>query len=385
MSERVAIVAASVTTALGADLPATFRALMEGRGALAPVRGFDAAPMGDPVAAQLPELDASVEADGPTRVTTRHGRLLDLESRRAHDDAHFGELPRDAIGFFTALPVVDSGPVALSAAVAASRTTAGELDLTAFFATGFRSIHPLWPLEMLNNVSLGQAAADLDVRGDNSVFSSEADAGARAIAEAVGVIRRGELPAVLAVGVGEHVSLGALARAKLRAVPGEVLGEGSGALALESETSAASRGRVPTAFVGGTGFAFERSTLGPGPSSDAIIRAVRAALADAARSADEVALLVVEGIGAEEAAARRELFGARGARIAVVAPAVAIGHLRAGAAVVGSALSAAMLAVGQAPSTAHGRPRALAPHGIAIVLASGSGGQAAAVVIEGVR
>ncbi len=385
MPDRVAIVAASVTTALGADLPATFRALMEGRGALARVRGFDAAPFGDLVAAQLPTPDATVASEGPTRVTTPHGRLLDLEARRVHDEAHFADLPRASIGFFTALPVVDSAPAALATAVLSSRATSGELDLTAFFATGFRAIHPLWPLEMLNNVSLGQAAADLDVRGDNSVFSSEADAGARAIAEAVGAIRRGELPAALAVGVGEHVSLGSLARATLRAVPGEVLGEGAGALALESEASAAARGRVPTGFVGGTGFAFERSTLGPGPSSDAIVRAVRAALTDAGRSSDDVALLLVEGVGAEEAAARRELFGVRLTKIAVVAPAVAIGHLRSGAAVVGAALAAAMLAVGTAPSTAHGRPRTLPRDGVAVVLASGSGGQAAALLIEGVR
>ena len=385
MAERVAIVAASVVTALGDDLVTTFRALMEGRGALAPIRGFEAAPFGDPVAAQLAARDASVVEDGPTRVETPHGRLLDVTARRAHDEASFGDLPRDAIGFFTALPVVDSEPAALAAAVAGSRAATGELDLAVFFDRGFRAIHPLWPLEMLNNVALGQAAADLDVRGDNSVFSPEADAGVRAIAEATGAIRRGELRASLAVGVGEHVSPGALARARVRAVPSEVLGEGAGALALESESSAATRGRTPTGFVGGTGFAFDRSPLGPGPSSAAIVRAVRNALSDAGRSTDDVALLVIEGIGAEEAAARRELFGQRATAIAVVAPAVAIGHLRAGAAVVGAALATAMLAIGRAPSSAHGRARALAPQGVAVVLASGSGGQAAALVLEGVR
>ena len=359
MTDRVAIVAASVVTALGADLPSTYRAFVEGRGAIAPVRGFDASAFGEPVAAQLSAPDAAAD-EGPTRVRTPHGRLLDLASRRAHDDARFGTLARDAIGLFAALPVVDSEPAALAAAVVASRTATSALDLDAFFATGFRAIHPLWPLEMLNNVALGQTAADLDIRGDNTVVSSEADAGA-----------------------SDHVCLGALARARLRAVPGETLGEGAGALALELESSARARDVLPHAFVTGAGFAFERSTVGPGPSSDAIRRAVLAALAEAGRTTSDVALLLVEGTGVEEAAARRELFGARGASVAVVAPAMAIGHLRAGAAVVGAALACAILTTGTAPSTAHGRPRQVPRSGIAVILASGAGGQAAALVVEG--
>jgi len=381
-ADRVAVVAASIVTALGADLPSTYRALVEGGGAIAPVRGFDASAFGEPVAAQLPAPDAAAD-DGPTRVRTPHGRLLDLTARRAHDEARFATVARDAIGLFAALPVVDSEPAALAAAVVASRTATGALDLDAFFATGFRAIHPLWPLEMLNNVALGQTAADLDVRGDNSVVSSEADAGVRVVADAVGALRRGELAAALAVGVADHVCLGALARARLRAVPGETLGEGAGALALELEASARARGVLPHAFVTGAGFAFERSPVGPGPSSDAIGRAVLAALNEAGRTTTDVALLLVEGTGVEEATARRELFGARGASVAVVAPAMAIGHLRAGAAVVGAALASAILTTGTTPSTAHGRPRQVPRSGVAVILASGAGGQAAALVVEG--
>lgn len=382
-ADRVAVVAASVVTALGADLPATYRALVEGQGAIAPVRGFDASAFGEPVAAQLPVVLAAAD-DGPTRVRTPHGRLLDLCARRGHEEARFEALARDAVGLFAALPVVDSEPRALAAAIVASRSPAGALDLGAFFSTGFRAIHPLWPLEMLNNVALGQTAADLDVRGDNTVVSSEADAGVRAVADAAGAVRRGELSGAIAVGVADHVSVGALARARLRAIPGETLGEGGGALALELESAARARGVVPRAFLAGAGFAFERSPFGPGPSSDAISRAALAALAEAGRSTADVALLLVEGTGVEEASARRALFGTRGAAVAVVAPAMAIGHLRAGAPVVGAALACAILATGTTPSTAHGRPRRVPTSGVALVLASGSGGQAAALVVEGV-
>ena len=53
-----------------------------------------------------------------------------------------------------------------------------------------------------------------------------------------------------------------------------------------------------------------------------------------ARRADDVGLVLVEGTGAAEAEVRRALFGARRGEVAVVAPAVALGDLRSGAAAV---------------------------------------------------
>ena len=271
---------------------------MEGRRGAAPIRGFDAsAPSAtrSPHSCPPPTRGSRPRARrGSTRPTGAFSTSAPAAPTTTRTSASW---PATRSAFFAALPVVDSAPAALAAAIAASRDAAGALDLGAFFASGFRAIHPLWPLEMLNNVSLGQIAADLDVRGDNSVFAAEADAGARALAEALGAIRRGEAAAALAVGVAEHVSPGALARAARRAVPGEVLGEGAGALALEGEAAAAARGRVPIGFLAGAGFAFDRSAFGPGPSSDAIVRAVHGALEDAGRTAADVALLRRRGDG----------------------------------------------------------------------------------------
>ena len=50
---RSAIVAADVFTALGRDLDETWSAILEGRSAVAPVRGFDASGFGRPYAAQI--------------------------------------------------------------------------------------------------------------------------------------------------------------------------------------------------------------------------------------------------------------------------------------------------------------------------------------------
>ena len=93
----------------------------------------------------------SSACEGPTRVATRHGDLLDRVVRAAHDRASFADLPREAISLYIALGMVDSPPEDLEPAIAASRDASGAFDLARFFASGFRSIHPHWPLRMLSN------------------------------------------------------------------------------------------------------------------------------------------------------------------------------------------------------------------------------------------
>jgi 3-oxoacyl-[acyl-carrier-protein] synthase II len=385
VAHRVAIVATDVVTALAAGLEPTLSRLLAGRSAVAPIAGFDALPFGVDVAAVLPGGDATLSPEGPTRVVTHHGTILERLARTVHDTARAQDLPREEIGFFVGLGMVDSEPSALAPALCASREGSGPFDLSRFFSGAFRAIHPHWPLQMLNNVAVGQVAADLDLRGDNMVVACEADAGARALAEGLEAVRSGAARAALVAGVSERVGPAALRRSTLRGMPGQVLGEGGGALLLEGEGSARARGCALWGFLAGAGFAFEPSGEGPGPTSDAMVRAMQEALACAGASAEDVGVVFVEGTGLAEAQARRTLFGSRGPEVATVAPAVALGHLLAGAPAVAAALALAVLRLGHAPSTAHGRPRPLAKGARALVLASGSAGGAAALVVEGVR
>lgn len=382
LPRRAAIVGAHVVTALGDGLAPTLSALLEGRTGIAPVTGFDASGTPDAVAARLVVPPEPAAADGPTRVETPHGAILDRCARAAHAEGRGADLPRDAVGAFVALGMVDSPPDAMDAALAASLGDDGAFSLGRFFGGGFRSIHPLWPLAMLNNVVAGQLAADLDLRGDNLVVTSEADAGVRAFAEALGALSIGAVRAALVAGVADHVSAAALLRAGRRGTPGEVLGEGGAALLLEGEADARARGIPILGLVTGAASTFGASDVGPGPNASALERAARDALAEAGVPIERVGLLFVEGTGVEEADARRALFGPRRAAIAVVAPAIALGHLRAGAPAVHAALAAGLLRLRTAPSTAHGRPRRIEPGSVALVLASGSGGGAAALVVE---
>src|SRR5262245_36037512 len=173
-------VAAEALTSLGDGIAATFTALREGRTGVEPVADFDASPYGCDAAARFKVPPTSLEAEGPMRVMTPHGPVPERSARAAHRAARLEDLPPEAVGLFVALGMIDSEPAAVEPAIAASRDEAGRFDLAKFFGTGFRSIHPHWPLHMLNNVVVGQMAADLNVQGDNLVLACEADAGARA-------------------------------------------------------------------------------------------------------------------------------------------------------------------------------------------------------------
>jgi 3-oxoacyl-(acyl-carrier-protein) synthase len=262
---RVAIVAAEVLTAIGdappgADLDATWEALGQGRSALRPVRGFDASGFsedGAPVlAAQLPEESATAETEGGARVLGHHGRILSRCAAAVHAAARGDALPREEVGLYVATGMVDSPAEELAPAMLRSRGGDGVFDLARFFDSGFRAIHPLWPLSTLNNVPVGQVAVDLDLRGDHLVLASEADAGGRAIEEAVEAIRSGVVRAAIVAGVSERVSPASLERRRRRGGPASGLGEGGGALFLESEASAEARRVLPFARIASVHSAF---------------------------------------------------------------------------------------------------------------------------------
>jgi 3-oxoacyl-[acyl-carrier-protein] synthase II len=300
---RVAIVAAEVLTALGdappgAGLSETWEALGAGRSALRPVRGFDASGFsedGGPVlAAQLPPEDDAATSEGGARVLGPLGRVLARCAQAVHAAARGGELPREEVGLFVATGMVDSPVEELAPALLRSRGGDGAFDLATFFESGFRAIHPLWPLSTLNNVPVGQVAVDLDLCGDHLVLASEGDAGGRAIEEAVEAIREGSVRAAVVAGVGERVSPASLERRRRRGGPVGGLGEGGGALFLESEASAAERGVVPLARIASVHSAF--SAGDPTALGGSVRRVISRCIEDVPRFGRR-AFVVERGVG----------------------------------------------------------------------------------------
>lgn len=405
MTTRAAIVGGAAVTALGEDLASTVEALAQGRRALTrsdPAPAWDGRP---PWVARAAPARAGSEGDATLRMLGRHGEWLHRCARAAHAQARGGDLPRERLGLFAGLGMVDSPPEELAPAVLASRTPEGAFDLARFFSTGFRALHPLWPLAMLGNVAAGHVAIALDLRGDNVVLASEGDAGSRAVAEALEAVRAGTVTAALAGGVAEPLSESSLLRRDLRgtlargpeasAGPGVPAGEGAAVLALEEPRSARARGLPVLGWLSGQGMAFGA----PGEPGGAAERAADAALADAGLSFEDLDLVLVDaGLPPGPARLLRGAGGGPGlvGRLArsprrplLVGTPGALGHLLGGQAALDVLLS---LAAFGAPDTLRHLALAIAsdertappPRRAerALVLTSSDAGAAGALVVE---
>jgi 3-oxoacyl-(acyl-carrier-protein) synthase len=342
-------------TALG-DLEATRKGLHGGASALAPAgaAGFPALRVARIAAEEGAEADDPME-----RILGFHGRLLETCARSAHARSGVGALDPADVGLFVAVGVADTAVEDLAPAVLASRGDSGAFELRRFFESGFRSIHPLWPLTMLANVGVGQVATDLVVRGDNLVVGTEADAGVRAFEEALASLEEGAALAAIVGGASDRVLPASLARHSLRGGWSRApLGEGAAALVLATPGVAERLGRRPVGRVLAAAAAWDPTDVGP--PSPALARAAEEALARAGAARDRVAIVLGDPLAGD-------LASFPGRRIDTRA---AFGHLSAGAAAVDAALALETLAE-------DGRPGALA-----LVLAASSTGGAGALVLE---
>jgi 3-oxoacyl-(acyl-carrier-protein) synthase len=394
MRYRAAIVGCAATTALGADLDATWAALEAGTSAVRPwpdAAGWEGRP---PWVARRPDSGAEDEDDPVQRVLGPHGRWLDLCARAAHEAARLREVPREQVGLFVGLGLVDSPPEDLAPAVVASRGPDGAFDLARFYEGGFRTIHPLWPLAMLANVAAGHVAIDLDVRGDNAVLGGEADAGARAIGEAWRALAFGAARAALAGGASEPVTEASLVRRDLRrelargpeldGAAGLPPGEGAAMLALEDPASARARGTAVLGYVAGHGDAFRSAE-----------EAAERALAAAGITREDVDLVFGDGLLPEGAAGLPRTGTGSGfpsswaspRRAPVFVSAVrGLGHLGPATAPLDVALALRSLAAGAPPERSSLAGRPVPPRRRperALVLARSHEGATSALVVEG--
>jgi nodulation protein E len=111
---------------------------------------------------------------------------------------------------------------------------------------------------------------------------------------------------------------------------GMTLGEGAGALILESEAALEARGAAPLAWLAGYGTSSDARDIVQ-PDLDGAVAAIEAALADAGLSPDAISYINAHGTGtvlndANEAAAIHRVFGARTADLPVSSTKPVIGH-----------------------------------------------------------
>ena len=375
MTDTVVITGAGIATSLGHTVSDIWTALLAGNTGIRPLGNGSS-----DAAAMVSGLDPAVLGIHPrdARIMGRHAHMLIKASRDAYAAAGIvkGDFAPEEIGFFAGMGMVDYSISDLRPGLLKSLREDGSIDYDLFFESGFREIHPLWPLSMLNNISFCQAAIGLDIRGENTVFSPHADSGAQAIAEGVRTVIGKKAKIVLAGGVSEAVSPEALARGRYFGVisrgegsgngtcmpfgqnrSGTVLGEGSGIVCLELRSSAEARGAGYSTMITGCGSSCTKDAMATCPSVGAIILSIKQAIARAGIGPEDIDLVIAHGDGTfggdrNEAEALRMVFSGHLDRLITYSSKAALGHLLAGAPAVDVILGSAMITHGIVPAVA---------------------------------
>jgi len=423
--DRVVITGTGLICSLGDSPSSVWDAVIAGDHGIRPIEGFDAQGFGCSVAAQVrgrrPD-DLGIDPRD-ARIMNTYSFMLIKAARDAFISSGLdaATVPGESIAFFAGMGMVDYRAEDLLPAVLKSLDTGGALDYSAFYSQGYREIHPLWPLSMLNNISFCQAAIDLGIQGENTVLSPHADSGAQAVSEAMKCVEDRKCVSALAAGVSEMITPFSLARGHLSGIltasagldedcvkpfdaqrNGTVLGEGCGVVVLELGSTAEKRGIAPLAVMSGYGSAFERDVESPGPSARALSASMKNALARAEIGPSDVDLIISHGEGTpagdgNEIEAIHRVFSESPERILVFSSKAAVGHLLAAAPVVDLVLGISILRNGIIPMTLHTRnPDPLARFTLVtgkpmradvrriLVNCQSSEGHAASLIIEGV-
>ncbi len=356
---RVAITGIGMVTPAGNDVATTWEALLAGRSAAAPIRGFDASGFSTRIAAEVKDFDAE-RVIGDRRLlkfANRAHRFALAAAEQAFRDAGVRPTPESAERWGC---VVGTGMMGVTfdelAAVHAVAGGSGELAPDGLLDPGAAS-DPMVFCRSQSSAGCALLLRQFGIRGYASSVHTACASGGQAMGTALKIIRRGIADRVLAggfdsminpVGLAGFCLLGAVSpdndtperasRPFDASRNGFVLGEGAGFLVLEEWNAARARGARIYAELAGDGNSLSSYRITDShPSGDGPIQAMRQAVGDARATLDEVDYLNAHGTSTpmndrSECAAVRAVWGGDAWRsVAVSSTKSVMGHLIAAA------------------------------------------------------
>jgi 3-oxoacyl-[acyl-carrier-protein] synthase II len=355
---------------------AFWRSLAEGRGGVRPIRAFDTGGLPVRIAAEIPDFDARNYVEKKDRralkVMARTIQMAVSAAQLAMNDTKVDRSKLDPTRFgveFGASMIATELPDLVEAARVSANCVPGVVDLAKWGTQGLEAIQPLWMLKYLPNMPASHVSMLHDARGPNNSITENDVASLLALGESYRILKRDEADFFLVGGAESRINPLTLTRLCLfesmsrrtdaekaarpfdRGRDGIVLGEGAAVLVLEELEHARKRGARIYAEIVGFGSAFDLKKDGSG-----LVRAVRAALADAGIGPDEVDHVNAHGLGTRdsdvrEARALREVFGGCKEPVPVFAAKSYFGNLGAGGGTTELAASVLALHHGAVPAT----------------------------------
>jgi 3-oxoacyl-[acyl-carrier-protein] synthase-1 len=420
-AQRIVVTGTGAVCGAGKSPAEIVAALRAGRSAIRPIGQWDASKWPARTAAEVADYNAAALAgDRKLLKLIRRTDVFGLYAAGQAIEAAGIAAHRDTLDAGAAAAFSDATGVYVGSGGGSYQNqyeyfpllTAADGSLEAFGRELGATVNPMWLLRTLPNNVLCHVGIRHGLKGPNACITNHSVSGTLAIAEAAEAIRAGECERAVAVGHDAPIEpqmvlyyhrVGLLSEDAVRpfdaARNGSSLGEGAGALVLETEASAARHKATILGEVLGSGYGADGLGLLPiRDDGDGLARAIGEALARSGLRPDEVGAIVAHANGtrqsdASEARAIRQVFGS--APPPVTGFKWAFGHLLAASGIVETVAAFAALREGSLPGVANlreldpdcaGLPISAAPQrprsDVALVLSRGFAGTNAALLIR---
>jgi 3-oxoacyl-[acyl-carrier-protein] synthase II len=377
-SRRAVISGIGVLSPLGLDLTSFWESLRGGRSGVRSIQAFDTSGLPVRFGGEIAGFDAKKYVVGKSerkslKIMARTIELAVAAAQLALDDGRVDKTKLDPSRFgveFGAGLIASELEELGEAARASANCQPGVVDLDKWGKELGSTMPPLWMLKYLPNMLACHVSILHNAQGPNNSITQTDVSGLLALGEAVRIIGRDQADFFLVGAADSKINPLSMVRQSLfaplsrrndspaaacrpfdRDRDGLVLGEGVGVFVLEELEHARARGARIYAEVVGFGASFDRDRSGPG-----LARAIKAALAEAQITPEQVDHVNAQGYGTIEAdqweaRAIDEVFGGCREPVPVFAPKSYFGSLGAGSSPVELAASLLALAHGLLPAT----------------------------------
>lgn len=371
-----------MSTSLGPDLRTCWRRLLAGDSGLGPLSFWDPAEYSTKVVAEVKHVPRDTGSDLiPSSWCRRGVRMFLPVAKEALADAGLDRTERpvwpapEHIGIAVGTSVNYLDMSLMKHYFQLRKPDAPALDMARFALEGRQPDNSFY--RRLGDMMASVPAKLLKLAGPAFVMDTACAASSHAIGEAFRLVRLGRVKAMLAGGAAALVSplpilafslLGALSRNANpekasrpfdRQRDGFVMGEGAGAVMLETIESAQARGARIYAELAGYGSSLNAYTLtDPSPDGSAEAQAISIALQQASLALEEIDYIAAHGTSTPkndpiETAAIKRAFGAHAKRLMVSSNKGQIGHTISAAGVCNVICAVKAIAEGQVPPTMH--------------------------------
>ena len=338
---RVAVTGLGALTPIGANHPAFWQGIMEGRSGAAPIEGFDTSAFKVHFACQVRGFNPdSVLTKKAQRRLDRYCHFAIAVANEAFKDSGF---PRETADPFSVGCIFASGIGGLQEI---------ENEHTAIMQKGPRGVSPFLVPKMMCNAAAGEIAIHFGLKGPNFAVVSACASANHAIGVAFMLVGSGTAVAMLAGGSEAAITplgLAGFTQAKALSTRNEdpprasrpfsadrdgfVMGEGAGAILLEDMDHARRRGATIYAEVVGIGMTDDAYHItAPDPDGASQAMCMQRAIECAGIRPDQVDYINAHGTStpfddAGETRAIKRVFGPHAYKLAISSTKSQIGHL----------------------------------------------------------